>query len=776
MHRRAIPAALALLLLTSAASAAVSAAPTSPQAPATERLARVGKLWGMVRYLHPYVAYRDIDWDAALVAAIPKVREAKTAEDYKAAVQGMLGALGDPVTRMADDDPRLPSARPPLPETPPPAVRKLEGGVVAVDLGERLRFGDIRRIFQELGAASADLEQASAVVVDLRAGEDGSMSGYGEIFLQELSGALVSRPCRAPAQRYLLHSGFMPHQGRTSGGYYSGFLSQFATEFDPKPGTARRNVVFVLDAKSAVPQVALALQSVGDARLVVQGRLDEESLVAVRPVDLGEGLTALVRVSEVVPAPGWNGLRADVAVPDGTDPFEIAVAEARKEWPASAASPGVPAAPAGIIQPLPEAVFRPDRGYPEMTEPALEYRQLAVIRAWNAIHWFYPYLHLIGDWDAVLPEFLARMEGAKTGAEYALTLAEMMTHVPDGHTNLWGHPALDERFGDAGLPFTTRWIEGAPVAVRVSDEVKAAGIEPGDALVSVDGETIEAGIERLSRTVTASTPAALRSLTSRILLAGAAGSKAVLKVRKLDGSEREVALVRDPRKTPPPVQGDAIRVLPGNLGYADLTRLPVGEVDKLFETVKGTRGLIFDMRGYPQGTAWSIAPRINTRHAKVGAQFRRSQVSAFSAEEGESGFYFSQPLPDLPPGKELYTAPTVMLIDDRAISQSEHSGLFYEAANGTKLIGSPTAGANGDVTQFPLPGGITVLFTGHDVRHADGRQLQRIGLIPDIPVEPTRAGVAAGRDELLEAAVRYFETLQVETQQPPAAGPSGGER
>jgi C-terminal processing protease CtpA/Prc len=98
-----------------------------------------------------------------------------------------------------------------------------------------------------------------------------------------------------------------------------------------------------------------------------------------------------------------------------------------------------------------------------------------------------------------------------------------------------------------------------------------------------------------------------------------------------------------------------------------------------------------------------------------------------------------------------------MLIDDRAISQSEHSGLFYEAANGTKFIGSPTAGANGDVTRFPLPGGIWVMFGGHDVRHADGRQLQRVGLTPDIRVEPTRAAVAAGRDEVLEAAVKYLE-------------------
>jgi C-terminal processing protease CtpA/Prc len=748
MLRKTVPAVLTALLLTSVAFAGPATVPA--KAPHIDRLARVGRLWGTVRYLHPYVAYRDIDWDAALVAAIPKVREAKSEDEYRAAVQGMLDALGDPVTRVLEATPPAPASS----ETSKPAqasmVHKLDGGVLLLDLTSAK---DIRKIFQELEAAAPDVDQVSSLVVDLRTGGDYAAMGYAEILLDEVSGSLISRPCRAPSQRYLLHSGFQPHDGSSSGGYFSGFLTQFAASFQPRAVKAatRKRVVFVLDSKSLLPPLAVALQAAGDARLVSQGRLSEESLVTKTSVDLGEGLTAQVRVSEIVPMPGWSGVHADVEVPEGDadGALRAAVAEARKEWPDVTVSSAVP-------QTLPEPVFHPDRGYPGMQEPALEYRQLAVIRAWNVIHYFYPYLHLIGDWDAVLPEFLARMEEAKTGKDYALTIAEMMTHVPDGHTNLWGHPALDERVGKAGLPIEVRWIEGAPVVVTASDEAKAAGIEPGDALISVDDEPVETGIERLNKTFTASTSWALRSRAIRLLLLGGEGSTADLTLKKLDGSQREVSLVRDSKKTPPPPQGEVVRILPGNLGYVDLPRLARGDVDAMFEKVKGTRGLILDMRGYPQGTAWSIAPRINTRNAKVGAQFRRSQVSAFSFEEGEAGFYFAQPIPELPEGVEKYTAPTVMLIDDRAISQSEHSGLFYEAASGTKFIGSPTAGANGDVTRFPLPGGIWVLFTGHDVRHADGRQLQRVGLVPDIEVEPTRKGVAAGRDEVLERAVRYL--------------------
>jgi hypothetical protein len=50
------------------------------------------------------------------------------------------------------------------------------------------------------------------------------------------------------------------------------------------------------------------------------------------------------------------------------------------------------------------------------------------------------------------------------------------------------------------------------------------------------------------------------------------------------------------------------------------------------------------------------------------------------------------------PSIEKYTDQTVMLIDDRAMSAAEHTGLILEAANGTKFVGSPSTGANGYTT------------------------------------------------------------------------------
>lgn len=84
-------------------------------------------------------------------------------------------------------------------------------------------------------------------------------------------------------------------------------------------------------------------------------------------------------------------------------------------------------------------------------------------------------------------------------------------------------------------------------------------------------------------------------------------------------------------------------------------------------------------------------------------------------------------------------------------------GLHMRAAANAIFVGSPTAGTNGSVTNFFLPGGMSVQFSAASISWPDGKQLQRVGLILDVPVRPTKAGLAAGHDEVLEAALAYLD-------------------
>jgi C-terminal processing protease CtpA/Prc len=180
------------------------------------------------------------------------------------------------------------------------------------------------------------------------------------------------------------------------------------------------------------------------------------------------------------------------------------------------------------------------------------------------------------------------------------------------------------------------------------------------------------------------------------------------------------------------------------------------QTDEMFEQFRDTKAIIFDMRGYPRGTAWSIAPRLTEKSNIPVALFRRQEVLTPKYGFGELATTVTRTESTqviAPSNQWKYKGKTVMLINQDAVSQSEHTGLIFRAMANTVFIGTPTAGANGDVTSFIIPGGITLGFSGQGVWWPDGSQLQRKGLQPDILVNPTIKGLIEGKDEILDKAL-----------------------
>ena len=70
-----------------------------------------------------------------------------------------------------------------------------------------------------------------------------------------------------------------------------------------------------------------------------------------------------------------------------------------------------------------------------------------------------------------------------------------------------------------------------------------------------------------------------------------------------------------------------------------------------------------------------------------------------------------------------------------------------------EIVGQPTAGTNGNVNPFTIPGGFTIVWTGMRVLKHDGSQHHGVGIQPTIPASRTIEGIVEGRDELLEVAI-----------------------
>lgn len=729
------------------------------------RLAGLGKVWGTVKFFHPYLASREIDWDKALVETIPRVSAAKTPLEYRAAINSMLAVLNDKNTRaqIAAEKPKAEIQRAPTTETKDPV--RLENGVLMIDayaVAREISEANTR-LPEFLTKTNQNVSAAKAILIDLRSGgeTDESSGFFLDYYLKTVLPTMLDKNVPTASVRYRVHNGYEPQTGSTSGGYYSGLITDAPQTLAGNNKTKTPPMVFLVNEKTSLPEILSGLQSAKLAFVVQDGESAEEAGAATHTIKLPENVEVKMRTTEMVNGEGTIGFAADLITPKGE---ALAAAQriiAENKFVSSRAK---------TVSANASQVSQKDKTYPEMEFPSAEYRLLALFRFWNIINLFFPYKHLIDKpWDGVLPLYIAKFEANKDAADYQLTVREMVAELQDSHGGV-RFPSISksaERLGRFMPPFGIKFVDNQTVVRYVFDDVK--DVKAGDAITAVNGEPIEKFREKYARYFAASTRQALMRVIHRDLLRGEENSRLKLTLRGIDNSIREVEVSRtvgaqDPRWTkfenrekPLP----AFTVLPSGFGYVDLVRLTIAEVPKMFETVKSAPAVIFDMRGYPQGTAWEIAPRLTEKKNVGAAMFSRPIWTAkdltYSDFSNGTNFTFVQTLPE--PKGDIYRGKVVMLIDENAISQSEHTALFFEAATNVTFIGTPTTGANGDVTNLVLPGNLTVGFSGHDVRHADGRKLQRVGIEPHVKVAPTIRGLLIeNRDEILEAAIKFLQT------------------
>ena len=759
-----LASAAVLLALCLQAHAQAPARPAD-EAARVERLAGLAKVWGAAKYFHPSLAYREVDWDKALVEAIPKVNAAGTPQEYQAALNQMLGALGDPSTRAELKAATNVAAPPGRTSAPAGEPLRTENGVLVIDATRLAEQGarDNMALRVMLGKAIESATTARALVIDARRAEAGPPEGFANyIFadmLRQVLPQLLDSDVTLGHGRYRIHNGYAT-QGGGASFYYSAF-ADLAPQTLAGKGKTKIPIVFIVNENSPPATETLGgLQYAGRAYVIQDGGGAPEAGGGTFTMDLPQGVRVRLRTSESVNPDGSLGFDADAVVPKGAG-ADAAMAEAMKAAQEGRVSQ-IGKKAAGTLTPL---VGQKERPYAEMEYPSPEYRLLALFRYWNVINYFYPYKHLIEEtWATVLPRYIPKFEADRDAAEYQLTVRELVTEMHDSHGGVQNANASAERLGIYLPPVAVRYVEGQTVVTHVLDE--KLPVKVGDVILTVDGEPVTKRIEFLARYTASSTPQALMRSVHANLLRGQKETAARLRLRGADGAERDVEVPRSvgraeqgklfaatQRQTP------TVQVLPSGYGYVDLARLQLGEVEKMFETVRETPALIFDMRGYPNGTGWAIAPRLSEKRQPVAALFSRPLLEAtgFSDSQlaGFPNYTFAQRLPER--RGDVYRGKVVVLINEDAISQAEHTCMFFEAATDVTFVGTPTTGANGDVTFMVLPGDLAVSFTGHDVRHADGRPLQRIGIQPNVRAAPTIKGLAAGRDEVLEAAVSHLQ-------------------
>lgn len=372
----------------------------------------------------------------------------------------------------------------------------------------------------------------------------------------------------------------------------------------------------------------------------------------------------------------------------------------------------------------------------------LDVRLADVVVAWNIYRHFYPYWDVVGvDWDARLSPLLQASYAARTRDDHRRGLLRLVEEARDGHGNVSDTTVPPMR---GALPIELRLVEGRIVvtATSVPNDVPVGAV-----IVALAGrDTTERLITEMQ--LISGTNQWKRWRATQEMGTCTPNVTTAVSLTLPDGASREVSLAcaaQPPRERRP----EPIAELADGIRYVDLSRAQAADLRPALPALASAAGVVFDLRGYPTDLG---SPLLQFLLAE-SERDRWMHIAQITGPFGQISGWQSSGW-NLNPATPRVTDRRVFLTDGRAISYAESVLGYVKAHKLATIVGGATAGANGNVVSATVPGGFAFTFTGMRVTGHDGSAQQHlIGILPDVALEPTIAGIRSGRDELLDRAV-----------------------
>jgi C-terminal processing protease CtpA/Prc len=392
--------------------------------------------------------------------------------------------------------------------------------------------------------------------------------------------------------------------------------------------------------------------------------------------------------------------------------------------------------------------FKHECSYSDMPYPDAGFRLLALFRYWNMIQYFFPYKYLITEgWDSKLGEYIPTFIAAGDAMDYQAAMLRLISTIHDSHAGFFGPNLLIRAYNKSrNLPVRLKFVENKLMVIKTKSG--AGDLRSGDMITAVNGKSVEEIVKGRLPTTSASNYATqlnrieytiFRTTDSVIQLAyERGGSYYTTSVATLPSAEAVVA---------PDLPASSWKLIGNDVGYVYPGLFKNAQMDSVIAAFGPTRGMIIDLRCYPsdnmlQSLAQYVLPERQPFVKFTGGSVEHPGVftTGFEMKAGSKN-------------KSYYKGKVIILVNATTQSNAEFVTMALRLAPRAVVLGSTTAGADGNISYIKLPGGVETIITGIGVYYPDGRETQRVGIIPDIVMEPTVRGIRENRDELLEKAL-----------------------
>jgi hypothetical protein len=384
-------------------------------------------------------------------------------------------------------------------------------------------------------------------------------------------------------------------------------------------------------------------------------------------------------------------------------------------------------------------------------------RLLVIFKYWNFINYFNPYNYVQDiPWDSTLYKNVPAIATAPDYVTFYKTIKKITAGINDAHVEgcTW---STGYSFYGYCPKIVLRYAQNNYVVVKSG----YGTISKGDIIVSIDSLTTVQWEDSLRPYVSAGNPSVFRRFMCQYMLGGACGSQIRIVYKDSMGNDRSFSSYRNyhigdswftsyyPNDTLGNVKWKKWNC---NVGYVNMGNLMISDVNTMYNNLKNTTAIIFDIRNYPNSTAGVIADLIypdRTCFSKITASdfFYPGTFYCVPQYAGSNG------------NPDYYQGQVIILCNESTISQAEFTCMVLKAMPNSTIIGSQTSGTDGNITYFKLSQDIQGGFTSLGVYYPNGDSTERIGIVPDSVVSPTPSGIRQGRDEVLEKALQVAGCL-----------------
>ena len=396
--------------------------------------------------------------------------------------------------------------------------------------------------------------------------------------------------------------------------------------------------------------------------------------------------------------------------------------------------------------------------HPDFTNKNSKLRMVFLF--WNLVEYFFPYKYLMDQkWDKTLEKIIPLAIQADNYDNFYKVMVKLCCKVDDSHTDVYLYSSVEGFKPDKYyFPANGKIIDDKLVVTEILGDslAKADDIKVGDIITKINGQTIKEIILEKKDVICASNNAKyLDKLVKEILVSifdtvkveffknGEYITKTMTWFDYHDSHRNEFKKGAQKKK-------EKFKLLDNNIGYVDMGIITQKNIPDMIAVLKDTQAIIFDLRNYPKGTYREISSFLSSKEIN----FVKCTLPDFSYP---GRFKWTKMKKNGFDNKDNYKGKAIVLLNEKTQSNAEWSAMCFQASGNTTVIGSQTSGADGNISVFEFKG-FRTLFSGMGVYYPDGKETQRIGIVPDIEVKPTIKGIQEGRDEVLDRALLFVET------------------